>query len=108
LSGGGYFNSHRSSKNKRMIKPMRVEMPDQWENSSVRPDMSIGESIFQSVVNDPIERKDHTKKEAWLYPGDGLSAGHTARHNPELFDEMTRERDLIDYEEYNQCKSYEI
>ena len=54
-----------------MIKPTRVEMPEQWENSTVHPGMSIGESIFESVVNAPIERREHAKKEAWLEEGDG-------------------------------------
>lgn len=37
-----------------------------------------------------------------------LSAGWTARHDPELFDEMTRERDLIDLHEYEESIHYNL
>lgn len=57
------YTKNRMSKR---IRPMRVEMPEKWENSRVHPGMSIGESIFQSVVGDVIARKEHAKKVDWL------------------------------------------
>jgi hypothetical protein len=62
---------------KRMIKPMRVEMPERWENSKVHPDMSIGESIIQAVIQDPQDRATKRMREdfeaKWMSPTDGLS-----------------------------------
>ena len=56
-----------------MIKPMRVEMPEEIPTSSVHAGMSVGESIFQSVVNDVIERKAEEDKYKWMSPTDGLT-----------------------------------
>ena len=38
-------------------------MPEQIENSTVHPGMSIGESIMQSVVYDVIDRKTVKNRE---------------------------------------------
>ena len=71
LDGGGCTTSAIQAK-KRMIKPMRLDPPEEMGKSKVHAGMTIGESIMQSVVYDVIERKAQEDREKWMSPTDGL------------------------------------